>query len=98
MSQAVECHPSKHEVLSSNLSTAKRRKGIMLLKLTNKAKRNSYFLKLVLGQAQWLKPVILAMSEAKIRRITVQGKPEQKSSRDPPSQPVTKCSGAHLSY
>jgi hypothetical protein len=53
--QQVECQPSKHEDLSSNPSTTKGRK---------KKKKEE-------AGRQWLTPVILAIQEAEIRRITV---------------------------
>jgi hypothetical protein len=40
-----------------------------------------------IGQAQWLKPAILAIQEAQIRRIVVQAQPRQKV-LEIPSQPI----------
>jgi hypothetical protein len=45
-------------------------------------------------RVHWLKPVILAIWEAEIRRINFQGQPGRKLTR-PPSQPMARCSGAH---
>jgi hypothetical protein len=55
------------------------------------------FKKLTMGsQAQWLTPVIPAIQEIEIRRLTVQSQPQQKVSKTI-TEPIAGQGGEHLS-
>jgi hypothetical protein len=66
VAQVVECLHSKHEVLSPNSSTSKRKKK---KRIQSQRKTNNPIHK---SKAPWLTPIILATQEAGIKRILVQ--------------------------
>jgi hypothetical protein len=64
--------PGKRRALISGFGCYREREG------GNTLNKNS-----LMGQTRWLMPIIPAVQEAEIRRIAVEGRPEQRVKRTP---------------